>query len=519
MPESSEASQIDTPVVGVHIGDVDGGIRDSTIAGRDVVYRTTHVYGSGSSVGSLQNRRAMLKQVKNFWIKGVLLQAQKEMGLLELGLTTRPDAVSDPLRATLPGADYPERPLPAGTKIIDVLDEVSGWLLILGEPGAGKTIMLLELASDAIRRAESDPSEPIPAIFNLSSWGTKQQAFDEWLIDELNSKYTIPRIVARQWIDTNQLLLLLDGLDEVRTEKRDACVQAINRFRSKYGLPFVVCSRVADYDLLPTKIMATAAVVIHPLSDSQIAEYLTSSGSRFETLRAALVRDPAMMELAHSPLMLKIMATTYQDLDEPDRGQSDSVEVRRTQMLNAYVQSMFKRRGRDSRDLQARTIERLAWLARLMSQHSESLFIVERLQPTWLRTERHRHQYAVLSRILAGCVTGGFIGLILACLTFVVFWPFPLAAGGLVTLFGTIVVAMFIGAFVTAVGGLIGLVVGLVHSRTAATERIDVVENLAWSWRELSIELRRRWRIALQGFPCQEVCQMHQCGPGARQLT
>ena len=70
-------------------------------------------------------------------------------------------------------ADKPDRTLPPDQKIVDVFDEVKGALLILGEPGSGKTTTLLELARDLIARAEKDSTLPVPVVFNLSSWVEK----------------------------------------------------------------------------------------------------------------------------------------------------------------------------------------------------------------------------------------------------------------------------------------------------------------------------------------------------------
>ena len=109
-------------------------------------------------------------------------------------------------------------------------------LLILGEPGSGKTTMLLELARHALACAERDPDEPIPVVFDLSSWTRREQPISEWLVEEFYAKYGIPKGVAVDWIENNDLLLLLDGLDEVRLEQREACVQALNRFRQEHGL-------------------------------------------------------------------------------------------------------------------------------------------------------------------------------------------------------------------------------------------------------------------------------------------
>jgi len=40
----------------------------------------------------------------------------------------------------------------------------------------------------------------MPVIFNLSSWAYKKLSIAEWLVDELNVKYQIPKTIATEWI-------------------------------------------------------------------------------------------------------------------------------------------------------------------------------------------------------------------------------------------------------------------------------------------------------------------------------
>jgi len=56
------------------------------------------------------------------------------------------------------------------TTIGQVFDQCLGHLLILGEPGAGKTKSLLDLALELVERAEADPEQLIPVIVDLSDW-------------------------------------------------------------------------------------------------------------------------------------------------------------------------------------------------------------------------------------------------------------------------------------------------------------------------------------------------------------
>lgn len=75
------------------------------------------------------------------------------------------------------------------------------------------------------------------------------------MIDELNLRYQVPRVLAQAWVEAEQVLPLLDGLDEVALEQREACVEAINEFRQAHWLlDMVVCSRSADYAALTTQL-------------------------------------------------------------------------------------------------------------------------------------------------------------------------------------------------------------------------------------------------------------------------
>jgi predicted NACHT family NTPase len=99
-----------------------------------------------------------------------------------------------------------------------VFSEAGHALLILGEPGGGKTITLLELARELIERFERDPHQPAPVVLNLSTWDRKRGALAGWIQSELKTKYFVPLRRSRNWLAGSRLVLLLDGLDEVRAK-------------------------------------------------------------------------------------------------------------------------------------------------------------------------------------------------------------------------------------------------------------------------------------------------------------
>jgi predicted NACHT family NTPase len=100
-------------------------------------------------------------------------------------------------------------------------------LLVLGDPDAGKTTLLLALARELIGRANIDPAEPIPVILNLATWSENCPPLADWIVEELTVNYQIPRAVGRDWLEEDQLVLLLDGFDEVPARLRISFVTAL----------------------------------------------------------------------------------------------------------------------------------------------------------------------------------------------------------------------------------------------------------------------------------------------------
>ncbi len=346
-----------------------------------------------------RNRQAMLELVKDFWIKGVLESSLHGAVWLELGMEKYAEAVRRPWNTVLQMPKLPSLPIPPGTSIREVFTTLGESLLILGEPGSGKTTMLLELVRETIILTEADPTQPIPVVFNLSSWTGKMQFFADWLVEELNTKYSISKKIAGLWVKNDALLLFLDGLDEVAVEWREACVQAINAFHQEHFAPIVVCSRIADYENLITVLKFQGGIVLQPLTPQQVEFYLDQAGLELAAIRKMLQEDATLKELIQSPLMLSVISLAYQELSDDIIAANTSIE-KRQYLLNAYVRQMFERRGVKKHYTSKKTVCWLGWLAKRMSQDSQTVFLIEQMQPSWLSTRMQRWVYVLSSRII-----------------------------------------------------------------------------------------------------------------------
>lgn len=352
-----------------------------------------------------RNRSKMLDKVDVFWIKGVLESSLHGALLIQLGMEYVPKMVNHPWNTVLHQADQAGQAIPKGTRTIEVFDRLGKSLLILGKPGSGKTTALLELARDLITRAREDKTHPIPVVFNLSSWGKSRESLKDWLVGELNSKYDVPTYVGEVWIAGDELLLLLDGLDEVRETYRNECVDAINHFQGEHMPSIVVCSRTDDYQALASKLELPGAIVQEPLDPRQIDQYLTSLGPKLETVRQAVWADSALQHLAQSPLVLSIIALAYQGLSIEDL-QPGTLEEKREHLFTTYVSRMFVHRKATGEYSPLQIVRKLVWLSQLLKTNAQTVFRIEDLQPTALKATPARMIYAACV-ILALCFFTG----------------------------------------------------------------------------------------------------------------
>jgi eukaryotic-like serine/threonine-protein kinase len=349
---------------------------------------------AAESSRSAHDREFMLRRIENKWIKGVYEANQAGQAEVTLSLKVYE-------HANLAG--------PAGSSIestsknlIKILENLDDGILILGAPGAGKTMLLLRLAADLLRQARAQLERPIPVIFLLASWAERKTSLREWLVDELVRSYDVPRRTALRWVSANEILPLLDGLDEIDREHLPDCIDAINDFKRENGLTqFIVCSRSADYRDA-NHAVNTHAVHIQPLTRRQMSQFIKKDRLS-EALRVMRPEGP-LAELLQTPLGLRILALAYSKGGGIAAHSVPSQRNGLSDLFDIYLDRMFEQRaGRYDR---MRTIHWLSWLSRSMQVHSQREFHLDRLSPSWLPTRRLRWAAAGMTAITVGLIAG-----------------------------------------------------------------------------------------------------------------
>ncbi len=490
-----------------------------------------------------RNRKTLINKVNRYWIEGVLETSLDHHQAIALNLEERPLALSSPSNLVAEFLDTSEIQLSQDTNVIDIFDELGAGrtLLILGEPGAGKTITLLQLGKELIRRAIEDAQQLIPVVLNLSSWAERKQPIHQWIVKELYITYQVPETVGQAWVKQEQLLFLLDGLDEILTkDSQEACIRALNQFHQDSGsIEMVVCCREKDYFALSQRLNLESAIYLRSLTLEQIDRYLSSLGNELSSLRTIIKRDPVLQEFGKSPLMLNIMAIAYQGTKINDVYTSGLIEQQRQQIFNAYIQRMFKRcRQNPGNYSQKETINKLAWLAQKMSKFSQSIFLIETMQPTWLDNIKEKRFYQIGIRFLVlaswSTIHISLLGLYHSLVGEIPYQPTPieiLSYGSVAGLIGSIIYSLIGGLtaqkfknFASLFNGLIlgiiyGFLYGIIWQRLEMgiayglmialvgiliyrpmSNEINPIETFKWSWEKATLYSGLAIIIALSLF-------------------
>jgi NACHT domain len=161
----------------------------------------------------------------------------------------------------------------------------TGRLVVLGEAGAGKTMLLVRLLLDLLARR--NPSGPVPVLLPLAAWNPDEQDLHAWIAERLILDH--PRLAApaaggdsrvQALLDRRLLLPILDGLDELPEARRGVALARINQaLRPWEGV--VVASRLAAWrqavqppNDAPVWLRGAAGITLAALDPGDVAAWL-----------------------------------------------------------------------------------------------------------------------------------------------------------------------------------------------------------------------------------------------------
>jgi formylglycine-generating enzyme required for sulfatase activity len=196
-------------------------------------------------------------------------------------------------------------------------------LLVLGEPGMGKTVAMERMVWETALAAEIVVPIFVPLLYfqgpdlvemvRVALHETGRLAFE-------NTKS------VRAFLSETKCLLLLDGLNEVPGRQREQVIGAIASFMSEFPEHrYVVTSRSRDelWRKLRMGDLIHDAVVVQNISDAQAQGYLEAHLGKQSGQALYNQLDDSLKALARTPLLLKLIKDACQGSDRLPRNRGE----------------------------------------------------------------------------------------------------------------------------------------------------------------------------------------------------
>ena len=216
--------------------------------------------------------------------------------------------------------------------------------VVLGEAGAGKSVLVAEFQRKLLAASESD--SPVPVIVPAGDWRPDRRSLLDWLADRLAADYAwLPVSYARALVAGSKVLPILDGLDEMPRALQPAAVARINEHR--VYRPLIVTSREEHYlDAIRQNregIKDAPVVAIRPLLATDIRAYLdpTGKGPWAEVLAGTGVDRPLAGVLAN-PLMLWLARVVYDDKSPDNLASFNTRTSLENHLLDQFVPVVYE---------------------------------------------------------------------------------------------------------------------------------------------------------------------------------
>lgn len=374
---------------------------------------------SGDAKQELSNRKILINTVQRNWIEGVLHDALRDAEF-QLDIEGKPEKAGEskhhsdyklPIDLVLWNENIKDSISYTPDVLLQTFNDVDKKLLILGAPGSGKTVLMLQLTEKLLEDARK--GKPIPLVFNLSSWAEKRKSLTDWLIEQMQRDYGAGNKIAKELIQSDSLIYLLDGFDEVAEAHREECLTKINEFMSPTR-QVVICSRIEEYETLAQPLNTKFAIELQTLSDEQFRDELSKRLPKSETTEAilkTLQADNNVWEEVKKPLFINILINTYADGKPFPEHNIEGTTIEKLQLLVIEPYITRQLQNNSSANYDNEFIRRcLSWVSHNLKREKQKQFFVEMLQQDWLINKKQKRiQFSY--KITIALMIGQFIGL------------------------------------------------------------------------------------------------------------
>lgn len=197
------------------------------------------------------------------------------------------------------------------------------YLMVLGQPGAGKSTFLRRIGLEALKREDSGYQHNcIPVFLELKRFNTGTVDIEQAIAREFETcNFPDPARSATRLLEDGKLLVLLDGLDEVPTQQMDQAITQIQDFCDRYSQNrFIASCRTAAYR---SRFRQFRDVIMADFGEEQIQQFMTNWFRSKEDQQVGTAEKcwellqqsdyASTRELAQTPLLLTFLCLVFDD--------------------------------------------------------------------------------------------------------------------------------------------------------------------------------------------------------------
>lgn len=247
-------------------------------------------------------------------------------------------------------------------------------LLIIGAPGAGKTVLLIELTLQLLERNKGEGAL-VPVRISMAGWQAENVSAEEWVADRVSLDYSIRPRIVRELMKRGVILPLLDGLDEMERDPQHPAsakraVERLNDYHAEMQRSVITCRDEDFRDLRKSDLEfpGTVSIQVLPLDVARIEEYVKAAFPEGDLLSAwqekiiHMRRHPEghLARVLSAPLWLFLATRGRQGLEILD--ESAPVERIKGRLLDRFLAEAVTRNGSYSEPEVRRWLQELARL-------------------------------------------------------------------------------------------------------------------------------------------------------------
>jgi NACHT domain len=319
-------------------------------------------------------------------------------------------------------------------------------LVVLGEPGAGKSILAQKLTVELVQQELDNPSiraareQPIPVFLQLATWDPEVPLNDwasvqlartyPWLAEETEVQRGNGQTLAYSLITRGRVLMVLDGLDEIAADNQLKAFERLSVAATDEQSLIVTC-RTKDYAQIVHDaghaMPKTPVIQLDSLPLGKVNAYLDGLDDddgvdrRFAKLTRRMAAEPngALAQALGSPLALFLVTNVYRNIRTnpgellTDRVTSGDARKIKEHLLNGLIPAVYANPSID--DLPARDKPEVEAIQRKLSKIAAYLGAddVEKNNINWWRLPLQVPNWflGVPVGLVVGCLLGAAVGL------------------------------------------------------------------------------------------------------------